>query len=135
MAGLYPPYVYTTQTTSTTLNSYCGSFHINTGAGGAGNSSITVPNGGSSYSMPYGNVTTSVNNSQASLNVSGEANFDGDVKIKGRSMVKMIEGIEKRLAILQPDPKKLAKFEALQKAYSHYKLLEALLHEEDKDGS
>ena len=70
-----------------------------------------------------------------SVDVTGEANFDGDVKIKGRSMVKMIEGIEKRLAILQPDPAKLEKWEALQKAYAHYKLLEALLHEEDKDGS
>jgi hypothetical protein len=133
MAGLYPPHVYTTQnTTSTILNSYAGSFTINTG--GAGNSSITVPNGGSSVTMPY-TYSTGVSNSQASLNVTGEANFDGDVKIKGRSIVKMIEGIEKRLAILQPDPKKLEKFEALQKAYAHYKLLEALLHEEDKDGS
>jgi len=132
MASQYPPYVYTSQTTSTTLNSYAGSFTIN--SGGAGNNTITVPNGGSSVTVPY-SYTTGVSNSQASLNVTGEANFDGDVKIKGRSMVKMIEGIEKRLAILQPDPAKLEKFEALQKAYAHYKLLEALLHEEDKDGS
>ena len=132
MASQYPPYVYTSQTTSTTLNSYAGSFNINTG--GAGNSTITIPGGGSSVTVPY-SYTTSVSNTQPTLNVTGEANFDSDVKIKGRSIVKMIEGIEKRLAILQPDPKKLEKFEALQKAYAHYKLLEALLHEEDKDGS
>lgn len=132
MAGLYPSYVYTSQTTATILNSYAGSFNINTG--GAGNSTITVPNGGSSVTMPY-SYSTSMSSAQPTLNVTGEANFDGDVKIKGRSMVKMIEGIEKRLAILQPDPAKLEKWEALQKAYAHYKLLEALLHEEDKDGS
>ena len=132
MAGRYPSYVYTSQTTSTILNSYAGSFNINTG--GAGNSTITVPNGGSSVTMPY-SYSTSVSSAQPTLNVTGEANFEGDVKIKGRSMVKMIEGIEKRLAILQPDPAKLEKWEALQKAYAHYKLLEALLHEEDKDGS
>jgi hypothetical protein len=126
MASQYPPYVYTSQTTSTTLNSYAGSFNIN--SGGAGN--ITVPNGGASVTVPY-TYSTSMSSAQPTLNVTGEANFDGDIKLKGRSIVKIIEGIEKRLAILQPDPAKLEKWEALQKAYNHYKLLEALLHEED----
>lgn len=138
MASQYPPYVYTTQNnTSTILNSYCGSFNIGAGAvgsGGAGNSTITVPAGGSSITVPY-TYSTGVSNSQANLNVTGEANFDGDIKIKGRSLEKLLGDIEKRLLILQPDPKKLEKWEALQKAYNHYKLLEALLHEDDKDGS
>jgi hypothetical protein len=38
----------------------------------------------------------------------------------------MLTTIEKRLAILTPDPAKLEHFEALQKAYQHYKTLEAL---------
>jgi hypothetical protein len=34
--------------------------------------------------------------------------------------------MEQRMAILVPDPAKLEHFEALQKAYAHYKTLEAL---------
>ena len=45
----------------------------------------------------------------------------------------MIETIEKRLAILTPDPKKLEKYEALQKAYDHYKLMEKLCHDNSTD--
>jgi hypothetical protein len=44
-----------------------------------------------------------------------------------------MDTIENRLAILQPDPKKLKKFEALQKAYNHYKMLEALCDAEEDD--
>jgi len=49
-----------------------------------------------------------------------------DIKIGNRSLVKFMETLEERLAILQPDPEKLEKFEALKQAYEHYKLLEAL---------
>jgi hypothetical protein len=49
----------------------------------------------------------------------------------------MLATIEKRLAILTPDPAKLEHFEALQKAYDHYKTLEALCEVPEKkdDGS
>jgi len=46
---------------------------------------------------------------------------------------KRLEAIENRLNILVPDPEKLEKFEALQKAYEHYKHLEKLCEiEEDQ---
>ena len=64
--------------------------------------------------------------SNPGLICSGDANFEGDVKIKGVSIAKTLEDIQKRLAILVPDPAKLEHFEALKKAYDHYKLLEAL---------
>ena len=60
------------------------------------------------------------------LHVNGDAEFDGDVKIKGVSIAKALDDINKRLAILVPDPAKLEHFAALKKAYDHYKLLEAL---------
>ena len=89
---------------------------------------ITISNGGSSnWGSSY--VTTSGTNTP-SLKVTGDAEFEEDIKIKGISVLKTLEAINKRLAILQPDPAKLEKFEALQKAYDHYKLLEALCHEE-----
>ena len=44
--------------------------------------------------------------------------------------------IKINLNILVPDPKKLEKFEALQKAYEHYKHLEKLCElEEDQDSA
>lgn len=63
---------------------------------------------------------------------STNAEFEGDVKIKGRSIAKTLEKIEDRLAILQePDPKKLEKFAALKKAYDNYKMLERLIGDDD----
>ena len=59
-----------------------------------------------------------------------EMDEDADITIGGRSMKKMLEGIEQRLSILVPDPKKLQQYEALQQAYEHYKTLEALCNQE-----
>lgn len=60
------------------------------------------------------------------LSVTGDAEFDGDLTVKGVSIVTAIEQINKRLAILVPDPAKLEKFESLKRAYDNYKTLEAL---------
>lgn len=79
---------------------------------------------------------SSTSSSPSSLNVAGDADFAGDVRIKGASIAKVLDDIQKRLAILVPDPAKLEHFEALKKAYEHYKTLEALCEipkEESKD--
>jgi hypothetical protein len=69
--------------------------------------------------------------SPGTMQVKGDAEFEGNVKIKGRDVVKLFEKIEDRLAILMdPDPAKLEKFPALKKAYDHYRLLEKLIGEE-----
>jgi hypothetical protein len=60
---------------------------------------------------------------------------DADIKIGNKSLKEFMNKMEDRLAILQPDPAKLEKFEALRKAYEHYKTVEALcLDEVDDDG-
>jgi hypothetical protein len=105
---------YTYSTTGVTGPAYT----INTGAGMNG---------------AWGSASTVISTTHPSLQVSGDAEFEGNVKIKGKDLAKSLEAIEKRLAILVPDPKKLEKFEALKKAYDHYKLLEALCHETDDD--
>jgi hypothetical protein len=91
---------------------------------------ITISNGGSSWGAGSSSYVTTSGTNTPSLKVTGDAEFEEDIKIKGISVLKTLEAINKRLAILQPDPAKLEKFEALQKAYDHYKLLEALCHEE-----
>lgn len=60
-------------------------------------------------------------------------NDDGDIKIGNRSLKTFMDTMEKRLAILQPDPEKLEKFEALRKAYEHYKTMESLCHDDAND--
>jgi hypothetical protein len=120
------PVTYTVSTSSlySTVTGAGGPYTFNTGAGNV------VLNGGSSWTTSVGN---SNNITGAGLHVTSDAEFEGDITVKGKSLNKWMETMEKRLAILQPDPKKLKKFEALQKAYNHYKLLEALCHSEDDD--
>jgi hypothetical protein len=99
---------------------------ISTGATG---SSVGVLTSSGLNGTSWSNTNWSIgsgNTNPSSLNVKGDAEFEGDVKIKGVSIAKTLEEITKRLAILVPDPEKLEHFEALKKAYQHYKTLEAL---------
>jgi hypothetical protein len=99
-----------------------------------GNVTISTTGGmnGTSGSFLYSNGTSQqwTNNTGAGLHVSSDAEFQGDIKWKGRSLGKLLEKIEDRLAILTPDPAKLEKYEALKKAYDHYKLMEKLIGED-----
>ena len=85
------------------------------------------------YSGGNGQTTWTTQPTNPILKVTGDAEFDQDVKIKGVSIMKTLEGINRRLAILVPDPEKLEHFEALRKAYDHYKTLEALCQVPAKD--
>jgi hypothetical protein len=107
-----------------------GSYTISTGAGANGTWN-TNP-----YIFTSG-ASSIANVSSSGLHVTSDAKFDGDIKWKGRSLGDLLTTIEKRLAILTPDPAKLEHFEALQKAYTHYKTLEALceIPEKKDDGS
>jgi len=111
---------------------------LGNGANGSSGSYLTSGGMSGSYNWhqpggPYTISTAPLTTAKASLEVAGDANFDGDIKWKGRSLGDMLETIEKRLGILVPDPEKLEHFEALQKAYEHYKTLEALCTMPTKD--
>jgi len=124
------------------------SFTVNYGNIGIGTSSPfwcstassygTVTIGASGSSGQYlttsglnGSAWSTVASTSAGLRVSSDAEFEGDIKWKGRSLGNLIQGIEDRLAILaEPDPAKLEKFAALKKAYDHYKLMEKLIGDE-----
>lgn len=100
-------------------------------AGGAAASIYTptstyIPHSGTTYTT----MAPSYNNGIVCV---GDADFKGDLKVNGKSIVETLNSIEKRLSILIPDPKKLAKYEALQKAYEHYKTLEAMCYGNDDD--
>ena len=105
------------------------------GSNGISYGNITIANGtsGSWGASPYMYTTNST--TTPGLHVTSDAEFEGDIKWKGRSLGKMLEDIEKRLAILVPDPAKLEKFEALKKAYEHYTLMEKLCDVSDSDNT
>ena len=105
---------------------------------------VTVPVGGytisgtaSSYttSSSYGNVyTTGYGYSGSNVNITSDGismSNTSDIKIGDQSLKEFMTKMEQRLAILVPDPKKLEKFEALKKAYEHYKLMEKLCQEDE----
>jgi hypothetical protein len=108
-----------------------GTININTtgsySIGAAGSYLYNGSNGPSIWSTAVGTNTPSIK-------VTGDADFDQDIKVKGISVLKTLEEINRRLAILVPDPAKLEHFEALKKAYEHYKTLEALCQAPAKDG-
>jgi hypothetical protein len=112
-------------------------YSIGTTAGFNGTSGQYLTSGGTGSNIWTTNTSPwtigSTSSNPTTLNVTGDAEFEGDVKIKGVSIAKTLEDIQKRLAILVPDPEKLAHFEALKKAYEHYKTLEALCQMPKKD--
>jgi hypothetical protein len=102
-------------------------FNYNTNVGPAGSSpNVTITTGATLSSWSSNPYTISSTSPSGNLQVNGDAEIDGDIKWQGRSLKEMFNKIEQRLAILVPDPNKLEHFEALKKAYDHYKVLEAL---------
>lgn len=125
---------------SITLNGSGGSGTLNIGGGGG---SYTMGASGSGGASGYQSIYSTTNHtyswanplSQNKVHITGsgiEMDADADIVIGGRSLKKIFETIEQRLAILVPDPKKLEQYEALQQAYEHYKTLEALCNIELK---
>ena len=87
-------------------------------------------------SMPYASSTIASSwatdfDSTSSGTVTVPA--DGDIKIGDRSLKEFMTKMEERMAILVPDPEKLEKFEALKRAYEHYKTMERLCQIEQQD--
>lgn len=66
------------------------------------------------------------------LHVKGDAEFEGDVKIKGKSITDMFEKIEEKLAILHPNEELEAKWEKLRELRQQYIELEKEIIEKEK---
>lgn len=110
-----------------------GNYTVNVTNGGTGWTGAASSINNATYSYATTSFTPGTIQANGQLTCEGDADFKGDVKIKGKSIVDTLEAIEKHLSILTPNPKKLAKYEALKKAYEHYKILEAMCDEDDDD--
>lgn len=84
----------------------------------------------SPYLNAAGNWTT-YNNQPQVLKVSGDAEFEGDVKIKGVSMSDRLDAIEERLGILRPNNDLEGRWEKLKELGEEYRKLEKEILEKE----
>ena len=78
----------------------------------------------------YGNWT--FNQTTPSLAVKGDAEFEGDIKLKGKSLNETLDNIEQRLGILHPNPELEEKWEELKALSTRYRELEKDIIEKEK---
>lgn len=114
-----------------------------TGADYSSMSTITLPSTGYSIGGAVGSTYTNSSYNWSTISASPPTvNIDnngidvkegGDIKVNGRSLSEFMSKMEQRMSILVPDPERLEKFEALKKAYEHYKTMEALCFPEKEE--
>ena len=68
----------------------------------------------------------------STLKVNGDADFDGEVTIKGKNIADMFSKIEERLAILHPNPELEDRWDELKELGKRYKELEQEIIEKEK---
>ena len=102
-----------------------------TGATGASGSSGTYLINGVN-GIDWGSLTVSAGSAHNTLEVKGDAKFDGDVIIKGKSITDSLERIEERLAILRPNEELEQKWENLRGLRKAYMELEAEIKEKEE---
>lgn len=69
---------------------------------------------------------------KTNLNVTGNANFTGDITVKGTSLTDRLDKIEERLAILRPNLELEDKWEKLKTLGEEYRQLEKEILEQEK---
>lgn len=96
--------------------------------------SITV--NGMSGSYTYGNSpTVSISSApewSSDFTVRGDSTFYGDVTIKGKSILELLERMEHQLAIFTPNPELETRWEELRDLAKRYRELEADLRDKEK---
>ena len=105
---------------------------------------VTIPNatyagGGGVYTTngthsPFWNDTISISNISTphTFQVKGNAEFDGDIKLQGKSLNDTLSKIEERLAILHPNERLEEKWVKLKELRKQYQELEADILEKEK---
>ena len=127
-----------TITTTMPLGTYGATMSTTTIAPNYGNVTIASSTGQYMYSNGTNATWSSPNTITTgaypsnSLQVKGDAEFEGDVKIKGKSIIELFDNIEKRLAILHPNIKLEEKWEKLKELGEQYRALEKEIIEKEK---
>ena len=106
----------------------------NTAPGSASTLSVSGGTGGGGTSYIWDNKSLSAGTTQiqSTLKVSGDADFDGDVRIKGQSIAETFNKINERLNILIPNEKLEADWSELAELRMQYVELERRLLEKQR---
>ena len=91
---------------------------------------LTTTNTNTSTGIDW--ITLSSDLTGDSLEVKGNANFHGDLKLQGKSLKDSLDRIEERLAILRPNEELEEKWEQLRGLRKMYMELEAEIIEKEK---
>ena len=119
-SSIYPPtYPSTVLTTTTGTN-------INIGSSPLYTNTTTTPLISKNNNVTIGDSSDSV------LTIKGNAEFDGDIKLKGKSLDETLTRIEQRLAILHVNTRLEKKWEKLKELGDQYRELEADILEKEK---
>jgi len=87
------------------------------------------------YTGTAPNITNgwlNTNTGTTTLKVAGDADFDGNVKIKGVNLTARLDAIEERLGILRPNNDLEGKWEKLKALGDEYRTLEKDILEKEK---
>lgn len=77
-------------------------------------------------------VSSGITNPYKTLDITGDANITGDLTIKGKKILDVLENIEDRLAILHPNEELEEKWENLRGLRKAYMELEQEILEKEK---
>ena len=97
--------------------------------GASGSNGYTLNTTGTGIGNPW--IATGTNASNT-LSVHGDAEFDGDITVKGRSLSEFMESVEHRLNILRPNPDLEAEWDQLRALGEQYRKLEQQLTEKNQ---
>jgi hypothetical protein len=92
-------------------------------SGASGSNGYTLTTTGNPW------INTSIN---STLSVQGDAEFDGEVTVKGRSLSEFMDSVEQWLPILRPNPALEAEWDQLRALGKQYRELEQQLIEKDQ---
>jgi len=126
ISGPAPSPTYTVTSVDNTVSNGAGLYWGMNGTSGSAGQVLTSNGTNTSW------ITADPSLKGSTLKVKGDAEFDGEVTIKGKSLTDMFEKIEERLAILHPNEKLEDKWDELKELGKRYKELEAEIIEKEK---
>jgi hypothetical protein len=96
----------------------------------SGSNGYTLNTTGTGTGNPW--ITPNTIDGYNTLSVRGNADFDSDITVKGRSLTEFMESVEQRLNILRPNPAMEAEWDQLRELGEQYRELEKQLTEKSQ---
>ena len=99
-------------------------------SGASGSNGYTYTTTGTGAGSPW--ITTDAIDGYNTLSVKGNADFDSDITVKGRSLTEFMDSVEQRLNILRPNPELEQEWDRLRELGEQYRELEKQLTEKSQ---